>query len=379
MIYLDNAASSWPKPDRVGEEMMRCLQEYGANPGRGSHRIGQTASRALFKVRRSLSKFFGADGPENFIFTQNATEALNLAIKGYLKPGDHVITTYFEHNSVRRPLEFMKNQGVEVTYVSMDENYEIPLEKIIAAKKNNTKLVVVSHASNVTGSLVDLKPIGKWTREHAIRFLVDASQTAGVFPIHIEDSYIDMLAVTGHKGLLGPQGTGFLYLSPNVDLIPLMHGGTGGSSELIDQPPDRPERYESGTRNVVGIVGMGAGLSYIEEKGIDSIADQESKLTSILINELQTIKRIELIGPKSNRKRAPIISFNVDGMEASEVGFLLDKQFDIAVRTGLHCAPLAHENLGTNGTGAVRVSHGCFTTEIEIEEFIEAMREIVNI
>ncbi|MDB5085851.1 MAG: cysteine desulfurase, partial [Bacilli bacterium] len=283
------------------------------------------------------------------------------------------------HNSVRRPLEYMKSKGVEVTYIRPNDAGDISLEDIISAVQKKTKLIAATHASNVTGNLIDIRKIGHWAKSKGIRLLVDASQTAGIFPINVQTDYIDLLAVTGHKSLYGPQGTGFLYLPSDLDLVPLLHGGTGGNSESADQPLQLPDRYEAGTRNVVGIAGLGAGLDYVNEIGIDSIYNHESKLTGILLTELQKIDRVQLLGPAIDQQRAPIVSFTVRGMDSAEIGFILDQQFDIAVRTGLHCAPLTHEVAGTIETGAVRVSHSMFTTEDEIIQFLYAVDEITKL
>jgi cysteine desulfurase family protein len=378
MIYLDNAATTWPKPPEVIRAMSECMESFAANPGRGSHQMSLKASRIVNETRQQLSSLFGVTNPADIVFTQNATEALNLAIKGFLRPGDHVVTTSLEHNAVRRPLEFMKNHGVSVTYVPAETNGTVSVKKIEEAITRETRLVVVTHGSNLTGTVIPVEEIGRITRARGIRLLVDAAQTAGVFPIDVEAMGIDMLAFTGHKSLYGPQGTGGLYIHPEVVLTPLLHGGSGGQSELPDMPPNRPDRYEAGTRNTVGIAGLGAGLSFVKRTGIDVIRKHEQELANLLSQELQAIPGVHLFGPSLPAERVPIVSFQVEGFDSTEIGFILDQHYQIAVRTGLHCAPLAHETLGTLQGGLVRVSVGFFNTRQEIHDLADAIREIVS-
>jgi cysteine desulfurase family protein len=378
MIYLDNAATTWPKPPEVVRAMVDCLESSSANPGRGSHQLSLKASRIVSETRTKLAKLFGVTNPADIVFTQNATESLNLAIKGFLRPGDHVVTSSLEHNSVRRPLEYMRRQGVTITYVQADSHGILSAEKIESALTENTRLVVLTHGSNLTGTILPIEEIGRLTRTRGIRLLVDVAQTAGLFPIDVESMGIDMLAFTGHKSLYGPQGTGGLYIHPDIDLIPLMHGGSGGHSESIDMPPIRPERFEAGTRNTVGIAGLGAGLTFLEKEGIDRIRKHEQELTALLLQELQAIPDVRLYGPPPNVERSPIVSFIVEGFDSTELGLILDQHYNIAVRTGLHCAPLAHETLGTSPEGLVRASIGFFNTKHEILEFAAAIREILQ-
>jgi cysteine desulfurase family protein len=378
MIYLDNAATTWPKPPEVVHAMMECLESSSANPGRGSHQLSLKASRIVSETRKKLAKLFGVTNPSDIVFTQNATESLNLAIKGFLRPGDHVVTSSLEHNSVRRPLEYMRKQGVKITYVQADSYGILSAEKIEDALTENTRLVVLTHGSNVTGSILPIEEIGRLTRARGIRLLVDVAQTAGLFPIDVESMGIDMLAFTGHKSLYGPQGTGGLYIHPDIDLIPLLHGGSGGHSESIDMPSIRPDRFEAGTRNTVGIAGLGAGLTFLEKEGIDRIRKHEQELTALLMQELQAIPDVRIFGPPPSVDRSPIVSFVVEGFDSTELGFILDQHYNIAVRTGLHCAPLAHETLGTSPEGLVRASIGFFNTKHEILEFVAAIREILQ-
>jgi cysteine desulfurase family protein len=378
MIYLDNAASSWPKPPEVATKMVECLNEFGANPGRGSHQLSMKASRVIFEARRKVAALFNIKNPDNVVFTQNATEALNLGIKGFLKPGDHVITTTLEHNSVRRPLEFIKKLGVELTYVQADERGQFNAESIRPAIRENTRLIVVTHGSNLTGTLLPITEIGQIAKEHGVTLMVDVCQTAGVYPIDVEAMNIGMLAFTGHKSLYGPQGTGGLYIHPALDVEPLMQGGTGGYSELIEMPATRPDRYEAGTRNTVGIAGLLAGLTFLEVTGLDKIRHHEELLTHRLHKGLLEIAGVEVYGPPIDEPRAPIVSFSVEGFESHEIGFILDRNYGICVRSGLHCAPLAHETIGTTENGVVRVSIGYFNTEQDIDALLQAVTEIAG-
>ncbi|MFC4768461.1 aminotransferase class V-fold PLP-dependent enzyme [Effusibacillus consociatus] len=378
MIYLDNAASSWPKPPQVEESMVEVLRDYGANPGRSGHQLAAKAADTIYQIRSQLAKLFHVKNPNDIVFTQNATESLNLGLKGYLKSGDHVVTTSFEHNSVRRPLEYLREFGVEISYVSGAIDGKLSAQDIEQAIRENTKLIVVTHASNLTGSILPIEELGKLAHKKNIRFMVDASQTAGYCPIDVEAMKIDLLAFTGHKSLYGPQGTGGLYIHPELDLVPLLHGGTGGHSELIEQPPVRPDRYESGTRNTVGIAGLGAGVRFIEETGLDVIRKHEEHLTDFLMEEMGRVKGLTIYGPEKGHPRCPIVSFSIDGFDASEIGFILDTHYQIAVRAGLHCSPLAHETIGTIEGGLVRASLGFFNTKNHIEEFVRALRDIVS-
>lgn len=377
MIYLDNAASSWPKPPEVNESMMRVLRDYGANPGRSGHEMAVQAGAIIYETRKRLAQLFGVHNPDDIAFTQNATEALNLGLKGFLQPGDHVITTSFEHNSVRRPLEYLRKQGVEITYLHPGTDVPLPTE-VAAAIKPNTKLLVVTHASNLTGIVFPIAEYGRVAAKHNIKFMVDASQTAGYLPIDVQEIGIDMLAFTGHKSLYGPQGTGGLYIHPEIDLTPLLHGGTGGYSELIDQPPVRPDRYESGTRNTVGIAGLGAGVQFVQTIGLDAVRAHEAKLTDLLTEGLAELSSVQLFIPKKVVARCPIVSFSVAGFAASEVGYILDQHYQIAVRAGLHCSPLAHESLGTAEEGLVRASIGYFNTVEDVKKLINAVKDMTN-
>jgi len=379
MIYFDQAASSFPKPKEVTDAVVQALTKYGANPGRGSHKLANEAGNKIYEARVQLAKFFGLTDPRRVIFTQNATGAINQGIQGLsLQNGDHVITTAYEHNSVRRPLERLKKEiGIKITYIQPDINGEInvgQLESVITAE---TKLLVVTHGSNLTGAIIPIEELGEICYKHKLLFMVDASQTAGILPIDMEKLNIDLLAFAGHKGLMGPQGTGALLINKNIELKPLLTGGTGHLSERIEQPEELPERLESGTLNTPGIAGLLAGLSFIKKTGLDEIFIHEKMLIDACIKGLNKIEGVTVYGPAENIKRLAVISFNIDGVDSQEVAMILDQHYDIAVRAGLHCSPLAHQTIETiqNG-GAVRASFGIYNTLNEVEKFVQAIEEI---
>lgn len=378
MIYFDNAASTWPKPPEVSRAMLTNIEQYAANPGRGGHQLSKKAGDVVQMTRKSLASLFSISDPKNLIFFANATQALNQAIKGYLQPGDHVITTTIEHNSVRRPLAFLeKEKNIEVSYVSPRPGWKFEVDDFRKEIRSQTRLIVVSHGSNVTGVILPIDEIGALAREKGIVFLVDASQTAGVIDIKVNEAGIDMLAFPGHKGLYGPQGTGGLYISPDIELTPIFHGGTGSQSEMVEQPPNRPDRFESGTLNTVGIAGLGAGVEFVKKTGIKTIRDQEKKLTNHLIDALLSMEGITVIGPDQGQERLGVVSFTMDHIDSSEVAMILDQHYQIAVRAGFHCSPLAHETAGTiHSGGAVRISFGYFNTKNEVDTLIDAIKEI---
>lgn len=376
ITYLDNAASSWPKPSGVAEAMMECVRDYGANPGRGGHQLSMQASKTVYKTRVKLAKLFSIRNPNDIFFMMNATMGLNQAIKGYIKPGMHVITTSLEHNSVRRPLEFLKKTiGIDITYIK-PVNHMFSMEEIRQSIRKETGLIVVSHASNLLGTIAPVEEIGKIAHENHIPYLVDASQSAGILPIDVEAMHIDMLAFPGHKGLYGPQGTGGLYVHPSIDLVPLVHGGTGSHSEDIDQPATRPDRFESGTVNTPGIAGLLAGVEFVLQTEVETIRQKEWKLAREAMKRLQEIDGLHLLGPDVETERLAVLAFNLKDMDASELAYILDQQFNIAVRAGFHCTPLAHETAGTLETGAVRVSFGYFNDEEDIDALVTALQEI---
>ncbi|AWB46712.1 cysteine desulfurase [Paenibacillus sp. CAA11] len=377
VIYLDHAATSWPKPDSVIKAVTESLVGINGNAGRGAHSMALHAGRVLMKTRLLLAKLFQASNPNDFVFTSNATMALNMAIKGWLQPGDHVITTMLEHNSVRRPLEYLRRTlGIEVEYVQANPSGDLDMKQLASAFRLNTRLVICTHSSNLLGCILPIHEIAELAHRHGAVILVDAAQTAGVVPIRVDEMGIDMLAFPGHKGLLGPQGTGGLYVRSDLNLNPLLHGGTGSQSEEPEQPEVRPDRYEAGTANTPGIAGLGAGVEWVLQQGIEHIYEQEWKATQWIMSELKKLPDIRLLGPELGRERTGIVSFVIEGQDPAETAFRLDREYRIAVRAGYHCTPLGHETAGTKTTGAVRASVGYETTERELTAFVEAVQKI---
>jgi cysteine desulfurase family protein len=377
MIYLDNAATTFPKPNEVYDEVMNCMKNYAANPGRSSHDMSLKASTKIAETRSEISSFFNIDNPFNIVFTVNATEAINIAIKGFLKKGDHIITTVIEHNSVLRPLNFLKGEGVEISLIDVDEFGYVNLKMLKNNIRPNTKLIVINHGSNVIGTVQDIDKIGAIAKNNGITFMVDASQTAGVFDIDVKKSGIDLLAFPGHKGLLGMQGTGALYINEGINLKEFISGGTGSNSSEMVQPNFLPDKFESGTLNTPGIAGLCEGIKFIKKIGMRNIREHEEKLTEYLLSELKKLSFVKLYGLKSSKNRAAVVSINVSSIDSSKVGYLLNKK-DIAVRTGYHCAPLIHKVIGTEKYGTVRISLGYFNTFDDIEKLIDALVYIGN-
>ena len=378
MIYLDNAATTYPKPECVYEAIMDCMKNYCANPGRAGHKLAMKAAREIYDTRENIAKLFNVDNPMNIVFTNNATDSLNLAIKGLVKSGDHIITTSMEHNSVIRPIKALEKNNVENTVVQCDKDGFLNIEDLKSAIKPNTKLIVTTHASNVCGTLIDIKLVGEVAKENNILYLVDASQTAGVYDIDTKKINVDIIAAPGHKCLLGPQGTGILYIREGLELNILKEGGTGSKSEDLFQPNLLPDKYESGTHNTPGIVGLNQGVKFILEEGIENIRKHEEDLCEYMLNRLEEVPNIVIYGPKDSKKRAAVISINIGNMDSGEITFLLDSEYDIATRSGIHCAPLAHKTLGTLEQGAVRFSLGYFNTKQDIDTAIEALKQIAN-
>lgn len=372
-IYFDNAATSWPKPEEVYRAVDDCLRNYGANPGRGGHRLSLQAGRMVLETRECLAFLFNVPDSSRLVFTANVTEAINLALKGLLNPGDHVVITSMEHNAVVRPLWGLKATRVEVTVVNCSPEGHLEPEAVERALRPNTRLVCVNHASNVVGTIQPIGEVGKITARHGVLFLVDCAQTAGVLPLDVQKMGIDLLAFTGHKGLLGPTGTGGLYIREGIELRPLKEGGTGSRSEMLTQPEEMPDRYESGTLNTTGLAGLGAGVKFILKEGLEKILQHERELTAQIIEGLRGIKGVVLYGPRRVEERTAVVSFNLKDQEASQVSFALDQVFNIATRAGLHCAPLAHQTIGTLEMGTVRVSPGYFNTTKEVEHFLSAV------
>lgn len=375
-IYLDHAATSWPKPPVVAEAMVRFLQEVGANPGRSAHTRSIEAARIVYGAREAVAELFGVSDPSRVVFGLNLTEALNLALKGLLLPGGHVITSGLEHNAMMRPLRALEAKGVAVTVMNTNSAGQIDLEELEAAIRPETVMIAINHASNVSGMRQPISQVGKIARAHNLLFLVDSAQTGGCFPIEMEESKIDLLAFTGHKSMMGPTGTGGLVIGSRVDLErfePLVRGGTGSRSESDEQPAFLPDRYESGTPNVVGLAGLEAGVRWVLRQGVEVIRDQEEALTQRLLDGLLGISGVTLLGRGEAALQSPTVSFNLLGMEPSEMGLRLDEDYGILCRVGLQCAPLAHRTLGTFPGGTVRLSLGPFMESSEIDRALEVI------
>lgn len=377
MIYLDNAATTFPKPNEVYKEVDKCLRTYCANPGRGSHNMSLQCEMKIFNCREMLAKLFNIDDPLRIIFTSNTTESLNIAIKGILKPNDHVITTMIEHNSVLRPLYSLKKHGIETTFLPVNLKGYLNLSDIKKAVKSNTKALIVNHGSNVLGTIQDIGAIGKLAKSLGLIFIVDAAQTAGYCDIDVKKMNIDLLAFPGHKSLLGLQGIGGLYINNGLTLSSLKEGGTGSNSESMIQPELYPDKMESGTLNTPGIVGLNEGVSFILNKGIDKIRNHEIQLMEYLTSELKKLSYIKLYGETSPNLKTPVLSFNMERFDSAEIGEALNKK-EIYLRTSYHCAPLIHKIIGTEGMGTVRISPGYFNTFNDIEALINSLIEIYN-
>lgn len=381
MIYLDNAATSYPKPKEVGRAMLHFLEKVGASPGRSGHRLSIESGRLLYQTRESLAGLFKVTDPLRIIFTLNVTEALNLVLKGLLRPEDQVITSSMEHNSVMRPLRELEKRGVEVKVVSCSPEGLLDPQDIEKSIKKNTKLIVLNHGSNVIGTLLPITEVGEIARKYNILFLVDAAQTAGCYPLDIKMDNIDLLAFTGHKALFGPPGTGGLVVGERVDikeLKPLKAGGTGSRSEWEEQPDFLPDIYESGTPNTVGLSGLNEGVRFILKEGVDKIRLHELELTQKLIEGLKEISGVIVYGEDRIKDRVAVISFNIEDQLPSEVGLRLDEEYNIMSRVGLHCAPAAHKTIGTFPTGTIRFSLSWFNTFEEVEQTILAVRNIAR-
>ena len=378
LIYLDNAASSWPKPDATWQAMEHFMRSVGANPGRSGHRLSIEAGRIIIEAREALAELFGIDDPLRICFTRNATESLNLAIYGILQAGDHCITTSMEHNSVMRPLRALEKKGVELSVVPCSTQGELNPQDIEKAIQKNTRLIVTTRASNIVGTLMPISEVGETARAHGIPYCIDAAQTAGAYPIDVEAMNIDLLAFTGHKSLYGPQGTGGLYIREELEeeIEPLMRGGTGSRSESQEQPDFMPDKYESGTPNTVGIAGLGAGARFCLEQGVAQIRAKEEGLIRMLIEGLQAIPGVIVHGCGDATKQVAICSFTISDLAPSEVTMSLDEEYGIMSRPGLHCAPISHQTIGTSPEGTIRLSAGYFTTEKDITLAIDAVRKI---
>ncbi len=376
-IYLDNAATSHPKPESVYRAVTETLRA-GGSPGRGTHQQALTADRLVFETREALTKLFNACDSSRFVFTPNATFAINQALFGLLQPGDRVVTTMVEHNAVTRPLRELESRGVKVVKVSVDSLSGIVKKTALqeACLLEPTRLLLVNHCSNVIGTMQPIEGLGRWCQEHDILFMLDGAQTAGLLPIDLQSLDVDLFSAPGHKGLLGPQGTGFLYIKEGIELIPLIYGGTGTNSRSDLQPEQLPERLESGTVNLPGLAGLHASLQFLLQVGIAQIHAREIRLIEKILTGLQGMEGVKVYGSADVMLRLGAISFNLEGRDPAEVAFILDQEEQISVRVGLHCAPDAHRTIGTYPTGTVRVSPGYFTTEVEIDRFLQAIRKI---
>ena len=381
MIYFDNASTSYPKPKEVSRAMLHFLEKVGASPGRSGHRLSIEAGRIIYQARENLAVLFNVDDPLRIIFTLNVTEALNLTLKGLLRPGDQVITSSMEHNSVMRPLRELEKKGVEVKVVSCSPKGFLEPQDIEKSIRKNTRLIVLNHGSNVIGTLLPIIEVGKITRKHNILFLVDAAQTAGCYPLDIKRDNIDLLAFTGHKALFGPPGTGGLVVGERVDikkLNPLKNGGTGSRSESEEQPDFLPDIYESGTPNTVGLSGLNEGVRFILKERVDKIRQHELSLSRRLITGLKEIPGVIFYGEEQVEDRVAVISFNIKDQLPSEVGLRLDEEYDIMCRVGLHCSPAAHKTIGTFPTGTIRFSLSWFNTFEEVGQTIIAVKNIAK-
>jgi len=379
MIYFDNAATSWPKPPCVAEAMTHYLVDVGASPGRSGHRLAIEAARIVYGAREAVAALFHAPDPLRVVFGANVTEALNLALNGLLRPGDHVVTGSLEHNSVMRPLRALERAGVGVTVVPCSKTGELDPRDLEAAVRPDTQLIVLNHASNVVGTLLPVPEAGAIARRHGILLLVDAAQTAGAYPIDMQAGEIDLLAFTGHKSLYGPMGTGGLIFGPRVDagrLEPIKRGGTGSRSEHEEQPAFLPDLCESGTPNAVGLAGLAASTRWVMAQGVEQIRAHEVALAGQLLAGLAAIPGVTVYGTGDVQRQTATVSFNIAGLEPSEVGLRLDEEYGIMCRVGLHCSPAAHRTLGTFPGGTVRFGLGALNTAAEVAAAVGAVVEL---
>ena len=369
MIYLDNAATTYMKPRKVFEATGKSY----ANPGRGGHKLACAAGDIIYKCREALCDFLSAENPCNIIFTCNTTDALNIAIKGLIKQGDHVITSGMEHNSVIRPLIGV---GADISIAMPDLAGRVDASKILPLIRDNTRLIAITHASNICGTINPIREIGSLSRSHGIPFLVDAAQTAGVFPINVQDANIDFLAFAGHKLLFGPQGTGGLYIK-NPDLLtPFREGGTGSLSESLEQPNFLPDKFESGTLNTNGIAGLLEGVKFITRTGLDTISSREEELTELLLEGLKTMPNVTIYGEPEAVGRVGVVGFNIEGIDCVDVSAALSEKYGIASRAGLHCAALAHKSMGTTDIGMIRLSVSFLNKKSDIKIALGALKKI---
>jgi cysteine desulfurase/selenocysteine lyase len=377
-IYLDNAATTYPKPEVVYQAIERFMRDIGGSAGRSGHWRAVETGRMVYEARQSVAELFGVPDPLRVIFTKNATEALNIAIQGLLKPGDHVVTSSMEHNSVMRPLEAAAASGVTYSVVECARDGKLDPADLAAAIRPGTSLVALNHASNVTGTILPVEEAAAITKKAGVLLLVDAAQTAGRLPIDSAGTGIDLLAFTGHKELFGPQGTGGLYIRDGLDVAPLCYGGTGSKSSRLQQPEELPDRYESGTLNAAGIIGLGAGVKFVSSAGIDAIREHEVRLLERLAEGIAGLSGITIHGPADQRDRIGVVSLTLETLSPPEAAERLDTQYGIATRAGLHCAPLAHRTIGTLDSGTLRLSFSYMNTEDEVDYLLECLGELAG-
>lgn len=376
MIYMDNGATSWPKPPEVLETLMDVTANYCANPGRAGHFMAARTAQEIFKTRLAAAYLFNIEEPGQIVFTKNCTEAINMALMGVLKEGDHVVTSSMEHNSVMRPLYYLRKKGIETTIVPCDAEGRLDPENVRKALRCRTRLIVLTAASNVTGTVMPLAEIGRMAMRRGILFMVDGAQGAGVMDLDVNKNHIDILAAPGHKGLLGSQGTGLLYIRKGIETAPLLMGGTGSASKDLRQPQEFPEGYEAGTVNSPGIIALGAGIRFINKIGTDVIREHERKLTETLQEGLADIPKVTLYGPRDCRQKTAVVAMNIDGIDCEEVAMILNDRYGIAVRAGFHCSGMAHDTIGTGKIGCIRLCPGFYTGEKEIQAVVDAVGEI---
>ena len=377
MIYLDNAATTMRKPEQVIQAVVQAMTSLG-NAGRGANEASLSAARVIYDTREKLCRFFHGENPRQIVFTNNSTESLNIAIKGLLETGDHVITTMLEHNSVLRPLYEMEKKGAALTIIKADRQGRFSLDEMEGAIRPETKMIVCTNGSNLTGNYIDISQVGEIARRHGLLFVVDASQTAGVFPIDVQNMNVDVLCFTGHKGMLGPQGTGGMYVREGLEIKPLKSGGSGVQTYSKTHPREMPTALEAGTLNGHGIAGLRAAVEYIEETGIDTIRAREQALMWRFYEGVKDIPNVTIYGDFSGKERCAIVALNIGDYDSSEVSDALLTEYQISTRPGGHCAPLMHEALGTVEQGAVRFSFAHYNTEEEVDFAIKAVRELAQ-
>ena len=377
-VYLDNAATSWPKPEEVYRAVDRFMRQVGATPGRGGHRREEEAQRIADETRQALAQLFHAPDPQGVVFTMNATQAINMALKGLLRPGDHVVTSSIEHNALWRPLKALERTGVRVTAVPCAPDGTLDPAAVEAALRPETRLVAMLHASNVLGTILPVAEIGAVCRRHGVLFLVDAAQTAGALPIDMEAMGIDLVAFAGHKGLYGPHGTGGLVVRPGVELETWVEGGSGVESASETMPQALPARLEAGSHNAAGIAGLLEGARFVLAEGVERIRAHEMELTGLLLEGLREMPGTSILGPADLARRTAVVSVTVEGYSPDQLAAVLDQVFDVATRAGLHCAPQAHRTAGTLDCGALRFSPGYFNTAEDVRYALESLEQIIG-